>query len=140
MTFRYFLLEFLSRNVTQCHLHDSIRTLGTISENNRYNFSRTYILEHEGDVTWVKYYHRMTYVQWCGKYRRDRCPGSVERISRGYLYFRASYVPHMWFSSLFFFFSFLFILRYTDIRVESTPAALPNATGVVIDFEHKVCC
>lgn len=54
-------------------------------------------------------------------------------------------VPHMClicgFQASSSFFPFLFVLvRYTDIRVESTPATLPNATGVVIDLEHKVCC
>lgn len=30
--------------------------------------------------------------------------------------------------------------RDTDVRVKPTPAALPNATGVVIDFDRKICC
>lgn len=44
-----------------------------------------------------------------------------------------------WISSLFHFPSFFSSSR-TNVRVKSTPAALPNATGVVIDFDRKICC
>ena len=109
--------------------------------------------EHEGGVSARHeqsslYHHRMTYPATVfndlenieGTDVQSRCHwhGFLADIFISRIFY-----VHAIFDSLPVPFSLSLFLSHfhdTDVRVKPTPAALPNATGVVIDFDRKICC